>query len=500
MSISKLHEAARWYAKHSLPVGPLWPRTKRPLTQHGVKDACTDLQQIERWWTEHPDANIAIPMGSPSRLLLLDLDYRGQSVVSERSDLIRLFGPIPETAEVITGSGGLHIYFRFAGGKVPKQIARGVELKADGGYSVAPPSIHPNGKEYAFDGAENAKALLHVADPPTWLLAAITGTGASSKNVAAADEQWHEGERNNRLCSLAGKLRRSGLSVGAITAALLEENRMRCVPPLPEAEVRGVAQSVGRYAPAPASPFVAAVSLDHIEPTLEMLNACAILVGRIQFRAVKRRGPMLIASTVEGVEVIWPTVADLASFHTSRAIIAEATNVFLPTPPQRAIRAQWEPAARILLRLAAADGIMVESALREETRDLLRLMWRQSGQKSAEGGADFIAFIREIQSSRRDPRGQAPPSVFIAEELCWVHVPTLRLWLSTPSFTNKLYPLADIRNGLLLLGFVYCENLTRRWESDSETACLWRGPMEVLSDTDSPDSPFTDSPDSPFTP
>jgi len=278
---------------------------------------------------------------------------------------------------------------------------------------------------------------------------------------------------------LAGKLRRSGVSVEAITAALLEENRAHCVPPLPEAEARGVAQSVGRYAP---SPFNASVSLDQVTPTLDLLNGLAIFVGRIQFQDVKRRGPMIIATTVEGVEVVWPNVADLASFHTSRAIIADATSVFLPTPPQRGIRAQWEPAASLLLRLAAADGITIEPALREETRDLLRLMWRQSGQKSTADGADFIGFMRAILSSRRDPRGEAPPSVFIAEELCWVHVPSLRLWLSTPGFTNKLYPLADIRNGLLLLGFVYCENLTRRWESDSETACLWRGPLEVLSE------------------
>src|SRR5262249_42852944 len=120
-----------------------------------------------------------------------------------------------------------------------------------------------------------------------------------------------------------------------------------------------------------------------------------------------------------------------------------------------------------------------------------RLMWRQSGHKSAEVGADFISFMRAIQSSRRDPRGEPPPSVFIAEECCWVHVPTLRLWLSTPSFTNKVYPLADIRNGLLLLGFVYCENLTRRWETDSETVCLWRGPLQVLVESDSSDSPVT---------
>ena len=86
----------------------------------------------------------------------------------------------------------------------------------------------------------------------------------------------------------------------------------------------------------------------------------------------------------------------------------------------------------------------------------------------------------------RDPHGLPPPCVFIAEGFCWVHVPSFRSWLSTPSLTNKLYPLADLRNGLLLLGFEYHENVTRRDgdgdDPDHETACLWRGPLDVLEE------------------
>jgi hypothetical protein len=82
---SKLHEAARWYARHGLPVFPLWPRSKKPITQHGFKDAVTDLEQIKTWWMYEPNANIAIPMGTPSHLLLVDLDYRGKSEVAERA-------------------------------------------------------------------------------------------------------------------------------------------------------------------------------------------------------------------------------------------------------------------------------------------------------------------------------------------------------------------------------------------------------------------------------
>jgi hypothetical protein len=64
-------------------------------------------------------------------------------------------------------------------------------------------------------------------------------------------EEIREGARNSTLASLAGSMRRAGGSVGAITAALLNENRERCKPPLPTDEIHKIARSIGRYAPPP---------------------------------------------------------------------------------------------------------------------------------------------------------------------------------------------------------------------------------------------------------
>lgn len=58
-----------------------------------------------------------------------------------------------------------------------------------------------------------------------------------------------EGSRNATLTSLAGTMRRRGMSVEAIFAALQEENAVRCQPPLDDDEVRRIADSVGRYEP-----------------------------------------------------------------------------------------------------------------------------------------------------------------------------------------------------------------------------------------------------------
>jgi hypothetical protein len=58
-----------------------------------------------------------------------------------------------------------------------------------------------------------------------------------------------EGERNSTLASLAGTMRRRGMSEGSIRVALLEENETRCATPLPTEEVERIAASIARYEP-----------------------------------------------------------------------------------------------------------------------------------------------------------------------------------------------------------------------------------------------------------
>ena len=163
---------------------------------------------------------------------------------------MELFGQVPETAEVITGGGGRHFFFRYSGGAVPKTLAIGVDLKGDGGYVVAPPSIHSSGKRYQVDGIAGARAFLRLAEAPCWLLERIaSGTTRREESVGDATK-WGAGARNNKLASRAGTMRRCGFSRETIEAALLEENRRRCDPPLADDEVRRIAESVARYKPA----------------------------------------------------------------------------------------------------------------------------------------------------------------------------------------------------------------------------------------------------------
>ena len=250
MSTPSMRDAALWYVRNGIPVFPCKPRGKEPLTPHGFKDATTDAAQIGEWWDRWPQANIAMPTGAASGLLVIDVDPRNGGDDS-LDDLRAKYGLFPDTAEQMTGGGGRHVIFRHPGVSVPKELAPGIDLKGDGGYIVVAPSIHPNGNPYSWDGAAGVKALLKPAEPPAWLLERMATLRDKPRvESSIAGDKWRTGGRNNKLASIAGTMRRRGLSREAIAAALLEENGRRCDPPLPEGEVRRIAESVAKYEPA----------------------------------------------------------------------------------------------------------------------------------------------------------------------------------------------------------------------------------------------------------
>jgi hypothetical protein len=72
-----LAQAAEFYASHGIPIFPLAPRSKHPLKHsRGFYDATTELEQVRRWWSEHPEANIGVALGEPSGRWLLDADAK----------------------------------------------------------------------------------------------------------------------------------------------------------------------------------------------------------------------------------------------------------------------------------------------------------------------------------------------------------------------------------------------------------------------------------------
>jgi hypothetical protein len=141
---------------------------KHPRTNNGVKDASADADQIRAWWTKWPDANVAVATGSASNLVVLDLDIKpGKDGRAALRVLEAQHGPLPTTPKVETGSGGEHLYFSHPGGLVANSVglvAPGIDVRADGGYVVAPPSLHLSGREYGWVRAPTTP----LTPPASW--------------------------------------------------------------------------------------------------------------------------------------------------------------------------------------------------------------------------------------------------------------------------------------------------------------------------------------------
>jgi Bifunctional DNA primase/polymerase, N-terminal len=110
-----LLKAVLAYACRGVPVFPCEPRGKAPLTYSGFWDATTDAGRIEAWWDRWPYANVGVPTGERSGLLVLDVDPRDGGPESLLA-LERINGPLPETAKARTGGGGVHVFFRYPAG------------------------------------------------------------------------------------------------------------------------------------------------------------------------------------------------------------------------------------------------------------------------------------------------------------------------------------------------------------------------------------------------
>lgn len=202
--------------------------------------ATTDEAAIRRWWKMFPDANVGYLTGAGIGVLDVDPRHGGAKDLAE---LEKQHGKLPETAEVATGGGGRHLFFKIPDGTRTRDLTEdgGLELKAEGAFVVAAPSIHATGKQYVWTDR------CVPAEAPSWLLAEASGR----QNGAAPPigEQIPAGGRNKQLASMAGTMRRRNAAEPEILAALLEMNTNRCKPPLDDAEVRKVAQSVSRYEP-----------------------------------------------------------------------------------------------------------------------------------------------------------------------------------------------------------------------------------------------------------
>lgn len=250
-------DIALFYADRGWRVFPVKPHDKRPLVDHWDVEATTDQNKILGWWEFYPDANVGVVTGHASGIFVLDVD--GQEGEQALSKLIAEHGNLPVTPLAFTGKGR-QLFFAYPEGhnlrNTAKRLGAGLDTRGDGGYVVAPPSTHPNGKVYQWH-KDFRPSQTNLAAVPDWLLKLLEKPEEVDSVAPKGEGVFSTGQRNSALTSLAGSMRRKGFDFEAILAALLAENKNKCVPPLAEKEVRQIAESVMRYGAVTAPLMVA---------------------------------------------------------------------------------------------------------------------------------------------------------------------------------------------------------------------------------------------------
>ena len=244
-----MYDAAIEYAKKGFAVFPLKYRDKVPLTRNGCKDATTDAAQIKAWWQKYPNANIGLATGSVSQnVFVIDLDIdedRGIDGYHSLEDWQREHGDFPETWTAITGRGGYHLYYR-GNGKIKNRagIIDGVDIRGNGGYVVAPPSIHKNGNRYEWEYSPDEFEIAKADNNVMYFLNHDDHRQSESftmPNIVSA------GQRNQMLFRFACMMQAKGASDQSVFAATMAENESSCSPPLTEQEVRIIVSSATKY-------------------------------------------------------------------------------------------------------------------------------------------------------------------------------------------------------------------------------------------------------------
>jgi len=137
------------YQKHGFSFFPLRKKSKKPLIEWAVYQTRHPTQEeVDDWRAKGLLGQVAIVCGAISGIIVLDVDDPEKfNAWREKNNF-----PLPPTPTVRTSGGKFHYYFKHPGGKVKNSVKKipGADIKGDGGYVVAPPSVHPTGADYEW--------------------------------------------------------------------------------------------------------------------------------------------------------------------------------------------------------------------------------------------------------------------------------------------------------------------------------------------------------------
>lgn len=235
-----MNDQALEYVDSGWSILPVKPEEKRPYMTNWLQYTKTRASKdmVSNWFQRLSGAGVGAVTGRISNMVVLDVESYCPTPLEE------LLKRYPTQMVSRTGSGGYHLFYQYPTNvsKVSNRVRifEGADLRADGGFIVLPPTIHPNGSRYEWvqRGPLGAfpMALLDLQSKPAvqndgWITEALRGVS--------------EGGRNDTCARLAGYFFKKGLNSDIVEALLLEWNE-RNDPPLPIREVRTTIKSIER--------------------------------------------------------------------------------------------------------------------------------------------------------------------------------------------------------------------------------------------------------------
>jgi hypothetical protein len=273
--------------------------------------------ELRKLLADPKTTNVGIVTGPISGIMVLDID--GEEGLKSLKDAGFPLESFPDTPTVRTGGGGLHLYFRYPKEdqiKTQAGVLHKVDIRAQGGFVVAPPSLHKSGKRYAWLKGKSLDDV-EIAEID---LSGLLGTRQVVPKKIRATTCWHEelmegapeGERNSSATRLTGRYLSRGMSVTETLFTLSAWNQKNR-PPLAERELAQIVQSVAK----------AEGQQGH---GLEWISGI-LGVNVVAIRRITGDEPKIIMEFDEGACTM--TMVQMLSAGTFQAAIADATKVIV---------------------------------------------------------------------------------------------------------------------------------------------------------------------------
>lgn len=224
---------------------PLSARSKVPLVGDWTRKASTDREVIATWAKQFKDTNWGVATGLESGIFVVDIDPKNQGTQTWAAMLEG--NKLPKTLEVVTGSLGTHLYFKYPTSIVVSNssIGKGIDIRGEGGNIVVPPSIHANGNTYLWKkGRTPDKAK--IANAPSWLLKKIKEV-TSQDFPSLIGSKIDKGARNNTIYHQSLLLARQGALFEFTLMTMKQWVKETKEFDMREGEIRATVESAYKY-------------------------------------------------------------------------------------------------------------------------------------------------------------------------------------------------------------------------------------------------------------